>query len=535
MAGPGEGTGQSDEFTPNPWELTVTKRTRKTSSKTTPARAAKTPAVREAPADPHRLAAVFLRLRELCVSPKSSLRYWRSQWWDWVGTHYRPLDQADLRGQLTAAIKREFNRIDGLRQTAGDEEEGDEKKYVLQVNRSLVSNVLQALQGTRLVRGDHEQPQWLPPVTGRHRSYVAMLNGLVDLDGLVKGEPSTVLPHTSDWFSPVCLPYPYDPDARCPGWEHFVSEAMEGDQDRVDLAQEWFGFNSTHDTAMEKFLMCFGEGGTSKSVFLKVLIAMLGRANVSHVPLELFGDKFQLYQTLGKLANIVPEIGEGSRLAEGIFKNFVSGERMFFDVKNLPGVNAYPTARLSFAANNLPRFHDRSNAIPRRILLLPFRVLVPLEQQDPQLAESFTAELPGIFNWAVAGLRRLRHQGRFTEPAICREALDAYRTDSNPARAFLQEHVCRHDGQVQCSAVYGRYTEWCPTHGYKPLDERLFGKEVARYFPGAERKRGPKGHDGKRPWTYMGLALRGASGAPTPHGPVVRPPVPKKGRVSDLS
>ena len=70
MAGPGvTGTGHSDEFTPNPQESTMPKSKRKTPPKTTRALAAKTKGVRESPADPHRLATVFLRLRGLAGCP----------------------------------------------------------------------------------------------------------------------------------------------------------------------------------------------------------------------------------------------------------------------------------------------------------------------------------------------------------------------------------------------------------------------------------------------------------------------------------
>ena len=71
-----------------------------------------------------------------------------------------------------------------------------------------------------------------------------------------------------------------------------------------------------------------GEGANGKSVTLAVLRGMLGPGNVSHVPLELFGDKYRLISTLGKLANVVPEIGELDKVCEGFLKAFTSGDAM---------------------------------------------------------------------------------------------------------------------------------------------------------------------------------------------------------------
>jgi len=51
------------------------------------------------------------------------------------------------------------------------------------------------------------------------------------------------------------------------------------------------------------------------------------------------------------------------------------------------------------------------------------------------------AELPGIFNWSLDGWRQLQLRGRFIEPRVCREELSEFRTNSNPARAFLLEAV----------------------------------------------------------------------------------------------
>jgi putative DNA primase/helicase len=125
-----------------------------------------------------------------------------------------------------------------------------------------------------------------------------------------------------------------------------------------------------------------GEGANGKSVLLDVLTALLGEENVSQVPLEMFGQRFQLTPTIDKLANICAEVGEISAVAEGVLKQFTAGDRMYFDRKGIPGIERYPTARLILATNNRPRFRDRSMGIWRRILLVPFRFTVPPTKQD---------------------------------------------------------------------------------------------------------------------------------------------------------
>lgn len=457
--------------------------------------------VREAQDDPHRLAKVYLRAREVQSSAGWSLKFWRDDWWVWDGQRYRVQPDEDLRSEITREIKREFDRW----AAAVAKKSSEDDSRVAKVTTSLVSNVLQALKGLVLISADVEQPAWVGRSRNR-RPVLALSNGLVDLDRLLAGERDVLRVHSPDWFSGVCLGYAYDADATCPDWLRFLDEALEQDGERIDLVQEEFGYCLTPDTSLQKFLVAAGEGGNGKKAFTEVLTGLLGEQNVSHVPLELFGERFQLTMTLGMLANIATEIGDIDRAAEGILKAYTSGDRMYFDRKNRPGVSARPTARLIFTTNNLPRFRDRSNGVLRRMILLPFRVVIPVEQQDRLLAQKLQAELPGIFNWSIEGLRRLRANGRFTEPRVCREALQEYWTDNNPARAFLQDEVGPDSrGAIECARLYSEYRSWCDQGGYRPLNEREFGKEVRRVYPAVKRAKPAGGRHVERPWTYFGI------------------------------
>jgi putative DNA primase/helicase len=420
------------------------------------------------------------------------LRHWRGEWWHWDGKRYGKLAEDDLGSQLTAIVKEDFDRL-----AAAISEKP------LQVSRSCIGNVLNALKSMTAVSSEVEQSVWLTS-NDRATDYLALANGLVNIEQLLVHHQSTLTPHSPDWFSTVCLPYDYDKTATCSAWAGFLHEVLERDQERINLLQEWFGYALLHDTSQQKFLVLEGEGGNGKSVVLEILAALVGTTNVSHVPLEVFGERFQLTPTIGKLLNIAPEVGEVGRPAEGVIKQFTGGDRMYFDRKGVAGVEVYPTARLVIAANNRPAFVDRSNGLWRRMMLLPFRVSIPEERQDRTLGRKLKLELPGIFNWAVEGLRRLRQNGRFTEPRLSREALDAYKRESNPARTFLTEY-CAADPRaaVPTSHLYARYREHCNAAGIRPLNESEFGKELRRAYPGVERTRVRR--DGNRVWVYAGL------------------------------
>ena len=124
--------------------------------------------------------------------------------------------------------------------------------------------------------------------------------------------------------------------------------------------------------------MLEGEGSNGKGVVFDILTFALGEENVSNVALELFGERFQLIPTIGKLANVVTEVGELRSIPEALLKAFVAGDRMYSDRKGLQGIEFRPTARMVMAVNNRPRFNDKSQGIWRRLNLSHSTSLFPM-------------------------------------------------------------------------------------------------------------------------------------------------------------
>jgi putative DNA primase/helicase len=431
------------------------------------------------------IAEVFLQACQ--AGGELTLRRWKGDWYRWREGRYEPVGkeeiQADILAFLQAAVEPE------------------------QISPSLIDGVCDLLKSLTLIDKTIAPPAWLDgQSTGPDRRFVAMANGILHLDALFEGGARSLAavlhPLTSRWFSRTILGYPFDPAARCPLWESVLARILEKDKQRIKLLQEWFGYNLVADTSQRTLLILYGAGTNGKSLVCNVLTELLGPENVSGVPLEAFGSRFGLYPTLGKLANIIPEVGELDRVAEGVLKSFVGGDYATFDRKNRDPIQEQPTARLTVATNNLPRFSDRTEGIWSRILLLPFRVTIPAKEVDRNLLDKLRPELPGIFNWALKGLWRLRKRGEFTQPKVSVEALQEYREELNPAAQFL-EAFTEPRGSVNCTELYTKYRDWIYEHGYKPLSNGNFSRELRHYY--REVKRRHTGKRGKRQWVYDGV------------------------------
>jgi putative DNA primase/helicase len=141
-------------------------------------------------------------------------------------------------------------------------------------------------------------------------------------------------------------------------------------------------------------------------------------------------------------------------------------------------------AKHVFLGNVLPRFHDTSTGLWRRLDVLPFDRVCPEGQRDPRLKERLRAELPGIAAWALQGLARLREQGGFTSCPRGQRLLAEYRRESNPVAVFLAEEcVPDTEGRVGRQALYARYKEWAAANGQAQMSHTKFYDEVRALYP----------------------------------------------------
>jgi P4 family phage/plasmid primase-like protien len=425
-----------------------------------------------------------------------TLKCWRGSFYRWTGRHYEEVAVSDLTASVITFLQRVSRKSAGARAAA-----------------EVVSNV----KAYALIRSNVEPPALLlhEGSAPAPRNLIPMANGVLDVGKYLAGtDPLT--PHSSDLFVLHSLPYAYTPGAECPTFHEIMKRNLPDPEFRAFL-QEWLGLNLIPDPTFEAFMLFTGEAGTGKTVTCTVLTTMLGPASVSAIPLEAFSPvrTFPLSALVGKLANIAEEIGECDKAAEGLLKQIVTGSPVTIERKYRDPFQLRNRARLTFATNVLPRFADRSNGIWRRMLVLPFAQVVPEHERDRRFLDPewwiASGELPGVFLWALEGLRRLQTRGRFDEPVECQKIREDYKRDSNPAANWLQDN-CKGEitATANSSAIYRTYAYDIKAQGHHPLSEAMFAREVRRLFPLAEKKENATfQEDGSRARLWLGLQFNG--------------------------
>src|SRR5215469_1537373 len=69
----------------------------------------------------------------------------------------------------------------------------------------------------------------------------------------------------------LATPVLFDPDAKCPKWEQFLSQVFAGNSEMIGFIQRAVGYSLTGDVSEQCLFLCYGAGGNGKSTFLDVI------------------------------------------------------------------------------------------------------------------------------------------------------------------------------------------------------------------------------------------------------------------------
>ena len=125
------------------------------------------------------------------------------------------------------------------------------------------------------------------------------------------------------------------------------------------------------------------------------------------------------------------------------------------------------------------------------------------------MTERLLPELPGILNWALAGLERLRERGHFVQPASSAEAIEELEDLGSPIKAFIRERCeigpCQ---SIGCQVLFEAWQTWCEMQSRKDAGTvQTFGRDLRAAVPGLKTERPSDGEGGKLPRRYTGISL----------------------------
>jgi putative DNA primase/helicase len=358
-----------------------------------------------------------------------------------------------------------------------------------------------------------------------------LLNGVYDF------KTHKLLAHSSDFFFRELLPYSFDPEAKAPLFEKMLKEVTCGDEALQKNLQEYIGYIiSGVPCDADKMLVLTGEGQNGKSRFLKIPQALVGKQQTKLTFTQIKSD-FARMNLDGALLCLFEEVPKSSDKEQWeLLKDWSAGGLVSACRKFENFIHFENKAKIVLTCNVLPQGTDPSHGYFRRLLIVPFNATFSEElgNLDRTIADRIIAsELPGVFNWALEGFKRLEaNEFNFTESKAMQDTLDSYKLHVDSTARFFEDYslelgepgdlhfACiktdagRHGTSVQ--SLYKTYTISCQDQGDMPLSQKVFTERLKTHL---QRKFGGL-------WTKTGerdFELKGS----VPNVSLVRPKVNK--------
>lgn len=347
--------------------------------------------------------------------------------------------------------------------------EGEMIKHIPQLSRAKRTEVLSYLD---VMIQDSVKPD--------DANILAFDNGLYDL------VEDTFEPFTPEHIITNKIRWNYNPEAYSQIADDVLNRIACNDKQIRALLEEAIGYCFYRRNELGKAIILTGDKSNGKSTFLSMIQNLLGDENIASLDLKELGERFKTAELFGKLANIGDDIGDEFIPNPAIFKKLVTGDRVSAERKGQNPFEFNNYAKMLFSANNIPRIKDKTGAVQRRLIIIPFEANFNNQQEgfDPYIKHKLKTDevMEYLIQIGIAGLKRILEKRAFTTSTKVQKQLDEYEENNNPILGFFKE--CE-DEEFQIeneptNKVYKRYQEYCLANSLQPMSNIEFSKQVNR-------------------------------------------------------
>ena len=309
-------------------------------------------------------------------------------------------------------------------------------------------------------------------------NYIAFKNGIYDI------VTDTLIPYTPDIILTNRINHDYNVSAYNKLTDTTLDKLACNDNEVRALLEECIGYCFYRRNELGKAFILTGDKANGKSTFLDLIKYILGDRNISALDLRELGDRFSTAMIFGKLANIGDDIGDEFMQgnAVSIFKKIVTGNRIKAELKGKDPFEFNPYVKLLFSANDMPRMRDKTGAVLRRLVMIPFNATFTKDDADydPFIKYKLITEdsIEYLIQLGIAGLKRVLHNNEFTVSQKVTNAITEYEEENNPIIAFINEVGADAIINQPTTEVYLRYSTFCCQSQLQALSKIAFSKSI---------------------------------------------------------
>lgn len=278
--------------------------------------------------------------------------------------------------------------------------------------------------------------------------------------GLVDPRTGELEAARPDHFTTWRIDVDYDPTATCPWWETMIAD-MFGDRDEeeqralVGVVQELMGaaLIDKKPRSLSKACVFWGNENRAKSGVLEVVSGLFGNEPIA-VAIGAVDSTHGLMPFVRRAPWVLHEaFNPGQWHISSTVKSIITGEPVNINVKNGPLMQQIVRSPIFWATNGQPQFKEATKAIVSRMVVIEVtRAFIegkPIGAAAEAIKRGFSKpgefvvaiELPGVLNWAIAGLKRALERGSIASTDSIAETATAIHEDSNLVAGFLNDCI----------------------------------------------------------------------------------------------
>jgi putative DNA primase/helicase len=307
----------------------------------------------------------------------------------------------------------------------------------------------------------------------------------------------------------------YNPEAKCPRWDRFLTEVFPGQPEVVRFLQKSIGYSLTGSIREAIMWLLRGRGRNGKGTIIKTIGKMFGDYAIG-VKIEFFlmkrnddgGPRDGRYQLIGKRFVSASEPADGRRLNTANLKELIDpdGKLSAGKLYSTEDIPFDTTQHYWLASNEDLVIRGDDQAMWDRLRRIDFTERFA-DSGDMTLKDDLWKEKDGIFNWVLEGLQLYLEEGLRELPKEVKEATLAYQVDQDQLGRFLEDvkHPdTKDDDSTLALDLYSAYKQWATLNSEYYDELSPFGKKMSKKKP-VEHKDWKKTKHGK---VYLGIRLR---------------------------
>ncbi|MFD7443908.1 phage/plasmid primase, P4 family [Streptomyces sp. NPDC059909] len=291
-------------------------------------------------------------------------------------------------------------------------------------------------------------------------------------------------------------------------WEAFLKRILPDEEVRA-FVQRLCG-NAMLGKVTEHVMPIFtGTGANGKGTLRDALMAAFGDYAIEIDPAMLMESKHERHGAFkmrlrGARLAFCSETEKGRRFSEATMKRLVGGDPIEANLMHRNPITFDPSHTLIMLTNHLPAVSGDDPAVWRRILVVPFDVVIPEDERDSGLPGRLRAAAGAVLAWVYQGWLDYEQQG-LKPPEAVRVRTQEYQAASDALGRFLDERtISTPHGYVRARELYGAWSKWCHDTGIKAEE---VGSEVG--FAASMKARGYEKKQRNVGAVWLGLVLTG--------------------------